>query len=510
MDKKRSILNVSVSIAFKLVLLILSLLSRRYLIRYIGNDVNGLNSLYVSIMGILSVADLGVGTAISFSMYAPIVKGDQDKVSALYQLFQKAYLLIGGIILLAGFLLMPFLPLMAKDYVNIQQNMYLTFGLVLLSTVLTYCFSFKISLINAYKDNYITTTIDSSGQIFQYVLQIVVIVLTRSFILYLICKIVAVLAEWAVTNLVFSKKYSTRLKKDAVLDEETKTEVTKNVKAMFLHKIGAVLANSFDSIIISTFIGIVLLGKYSNYAAIMSAMFSTLVLFFTPLTSIIGHLYAKEDKNEIVGYFRFFYGVNYVLGCIFFLGYYCVIDDLIFLILGANLALSRTVSLVITVNYFTQFMRQSVLLFRDATGVFYYDRWKPLAEGLFNIVLSVLLVLVFPEEYKIVGVIVATIITNLLICHTVEPFVLYRHAFNRSVRPYYGMNYGYQFLFFLCVIGISFVDFQLPNIYVDLLAKGCLAVGVSLLPVAIQCLYNKDFLVHLKDMVRNRSRQDIA
>ena len=212
MDKKRSILNVSVSIAFKLVLLILSLLSRRYLIRYIGNDVNGLNSLYVSIMGILSVADLGVGTAISFSMYAPIVKGDQDKVSALYQLFQKAYLLIGGIILLAGFLLMPFLPMMAKDYVNIQQNMYLTFGLVLLSTVLTYCFSFKISLINAYKDNYITTTIDSSGQILQYVLQIVVIVLTRSFILYLICKIVAVLAEWAVTNLVFSKKYSTRLK----------------------------------------------------------------------------------------------------------------------------------------------------------------------------------------------------------------------------------------------------------------------------------------------------------
>ena len=159
MDKKRGLLNVIVSIMFKVLLLVGAILVRRYLIKYIGDEVNGLNSLYTSIIGFLAVAELGVGSAITFCMYKPIVEWDNDKVSALYHLFTKLYLIIGAVIFVVGCALIPLLPYLAADYQNVDQNVYLTFFLMLVSVVVTYLFSSKTSLINAYKNNYITTII---------------------------------------------------------------------------------------------------------------------------------------------------------------------------------------------------------------------------------------------------------------------------------------------------------------------------------------------------------------
>ena len=208
MDKKKGLLNVIVSIAFKVLLLVGAILVRRYLIKYIGNEVNGLNSLYTSIIGFLAVAELGVGSAITFCMYKPIVEGDNDKVSALYHLFTKLYLIIGAIILAVGCALMPLLPYLAADYNDINQNLYLTFFLLLVSVVITYLFSSKTSLINAYKNNYITTTITSVGQILQYVLQIVVLIYTRSFVWYLVCAICAAVIQWVINEFVARKMHN--------------------------------------------------------------------------------------------------------------------------------------------------------------------------------------------------------------------------------------------------------------------------------------------------------------
>ena len=374
MDKKRGALNVSISIVFKLVILIVSILTRRFLIRYIGNEANGLDSLYTSIVGVLSIAELGIGTAIVFCMYKPIVDGDTNKVSALYGLFKRVYIVICVIIAIGGCVIMPLLPYLARDYKTIDINLYLTFGLMLISVVLTYAFSAKISLINAYKNNYITTTINSCGQLLQYGLQIIVLIFTHSFVWYLVCRIIAVAVQWIATEIVARIKYKFIIKNRQPIDISTKREVTKNVKAMFMHKIGGVLVNTADSIIISAFIGVVILGKYTNYTTIMLAMVGTITLFFSPLTSVIGHMCVEETKEQIQKYFNFFYTFNYILGLIFFLGYYSIIDNLVAICFGGNLEMSKSVSIVIAVNYFIQFMRQATLLFKDATGTFYNDR----------------------------------------------------------------------------------------------------------------------------------------
>lgn len=497
MDRSRSIKNVTVSIVFRLFLFVGSFLVRRFLIKFIGNDINGIDSLYTSIIGVLAVAELGIGDAITFCMYRPIVEGRTDRVGALYGLFRRTYRIVGIFIAVAGCAVMPFLPQLAKGYSAANINLYATFSLMLVSVVLSYMFSADSALMNAYRDNYITTAISSGGQLFQQFMQIVVLIWTRSFEYYLVCRIISVSTQWAITKSVTRKHYVSVLSAcNTKIDKDTKKEVLQKIKATFMHQIGNVLVNTIDSIIISAFIGVTILGKYTNYTTIVSAMISVLCLFFQPLSSSIGHLFV-QNKDLCERYYHFFYTFNYILGCIFFLGYYSIIDDLIYFLFGNGLELSRSISLVITVNYFIQYMRQSTIVFRNATGTFYYDRWKPLLEGVSNLFLSILFVKIFQsiagDDFAVVGVIVATILTNILICHVIEPYVLHKHAFHVSTKHFWLKNYSFIVLFSAMLILLTQCTVTLDNRWTQLLTNGCIAVGISLVPVSVAVLLDKDF-----------------
>lgn len=496
MDKRKSLINVITAVFFKIILLVLTLFTRRFLIQYVGNEANGVFSLYTSIIGFLAIADLGIGTAITFSMYKPIVNGDNYKVSALYKLFIKFYTIIGVVIAVAGLCILPALPYLAKDY-NADFNLYYTFLLMLASIVISYFYSAKTSLINAYKNNYVTTSFNSISVIISNVLQLLVLYFFKSFELYLVCKIVSSLIEWLLTSLYFRKHHKALLDMSAKLDDATKKEVMQKTKAMFMHKIGGLLVNTSDSIIISAFISVILLGKYSNYTTIVVAMNGVISLVFTPLTSIIGHLCVGDNNKLKLKYFNFFYGVNFIIGIVFYLGYYAVIDDVITICFGQGLELSKDISIVITINYFIQFMRQSVLTFRDATGTFYNDRYKPIIEGALNIILSISLVYVC----GITGVIIATIITNLLICHTVEPYVLFKDGLETSPKKYYFENYIFIAIFMLALTIVHFVHIDIDNNWLSLLVNGIIAVGISVIPVLAMYIYNKDFRLETNNII---------
>ena len=503
MDKKRSYLNISTAIISRILLLLSALYVRRLLILYIGNDVNGLNSLYTSIIGMLALAELGIGSAMTYSMYKPIVDSDERQVSALYQLYKRLYRMIGAVIFIGGLIVLPFLPKLISDYEEITINVYIPFLLTLISVVLTYLYGAKTSLIQAHKNNYITTGIVTIASLIRFVLQIITILIWQSFTIYLFCQIIETLIIWLLTELVVRKLYSgiiTEPGRD--LDKGTKAEITKNIKAMFMHKVGTVLVNTIDSLIISAFIGVVILGKYSNYTLIISVIAGTITLFFTPLTSVVGHLCAAGDVRETKRWFERFYSLNYFLGVIFFLGYYAVIDPMIRVLFGSGLEVSRSIVFIITLNQFTTFMRKTALLFRDASGAFYYDRWKPIGEGIVNLVLSLLFVQIFPEDLRIVGVIVATIITTLFICHIVDPYVVFKYAFKMPVREYYIRNYSYIALFTLALVLMTFLTRPVRSPIIGILANGLISLCVSLIILGVVAIADRTFRRELCTMGR--------
>ncbi|MDE5755713.1 MAG: hypothetical protein K2I23_01325, partial [Clostridia bacterium] len=165
------------------------------------------------------------------------------------------------------------------------------------------------------------------------------------------------------------------------------------------------------------------------------------------------------------------------------------IDNLVTILFADGLELAKSISFVITLNYFIQFMRQAALLFRDATGTFYYDRWKPIFEGLLNIVLSIGFVFLFKhlwgEDFAVVGVIVATVITNLTICHIVEPHVLYKYALNSKTRTYYARNYIYIGIFTATLIALNYSMISNDNQWIELFANGGISLAFSLVISAI-------------------------
>ena len=493
MDKKRGLLNVLVSIFFYLILLVLNFITRRFLIQNLGIGISGLNSLYLSLIGFLSVAELGVGTAISYSMYKPIVERDFTKVAGLYNLFKKLYFIIGAIITIAGLCTIPFLSILAKDYTSLDTNINITFLLMLLSTVITYIYSAKISLMNAFKDNYITTAINSGSKIICQLLQIISLIIFKSFEVYLICRSIGGIIEWIFIEFLCRKTRNDVISLNSKIDYDTKKEVSKNIKARFMHRIGGVLVNTVDNIVISAFIGVVILGKYSNYITVMTALFNLLGMFFTPLTSVIGHMCKENTYNLIKKNFNFIYVLSFILGTIFFLGYYSIIDELICICFGNNLELSKAVSFVITINYFVQYMRKDVILFRDATGTFYQDRFKPLIEGASNVILSIILVLVLPDEFNVIGVIIATILTNLLICHIVEPYVLFKFGFKDSVKKYYVKNYIFIAIFILSLFILSQFMITTDNIWIQLLINGSISIAFSIIVSLIVLIFEKEF-----------------
>lgn len=479
MDKKRGVLNISASVASRILLLFIALFIRRLLIQNIGNDVNGLNSLYTSIIGLLSVAELGVGSAIVFSMYRPIVDGDDRTVGALFCLYKKLYRIIGAVIFIAGSVVMPFLPRLINDYESIGVNVYITFFLTLVSVTLSYLYSAKTSLIEAHKNNYITTGIATISRLLRYILQIAAILIWKSYTVYLTCQVIETVVIWVMTERTVRRMYPEIICMNEKLNDDTSREVEKNIKAMFMHKIGAVLVGAIDSLVISAFIGVVILGKYSNYTVLAGVVSSIIALFFTPLTSVIGHMCAVSPKEDIKRYFGYFYSINYILGVVFFMGYYAVIDDAVTLFFGKGLDLPEAVAYLISLNQFIGYLRYAQLTFRDAAGVFYYDRWKPLVSSMSNLGLSILLVKILPQDYALAGVIIATIITWMLICDTVEPYILYRHVFRQSPAGFICRNYVYIVLFAAGLLIMDGVRLSFERVWVELIFNGMISLGVS-------------------------------
>ena len=267
---------------------------------------------------------------------------------------------------------------------------------------------------------------------------------------------------------------------------------------MFIHKIGYVLVNTVDSVVISSFVGVISLGEYSNYTMVLTSMTGIITLVFTSLTSVIGHLCVEEDRTTARKYCESFHLLNFFIGTVFFLGYYAVIDNLIAILFSADLVVTRDISLVITLNGFVQFMRRNTLTFRDATGSFYSDRWKSLFEGTLNIVLSILLA----NHIGVTGVIIATMITNLLICHIVEPYVLYRNAFEGSVRRYYLKNYSMILTFTIALLSLNTCVRASLSGCGELLLNGVTSLAVSAIVCAVWGIFCRKETIQLATILR--------
>jgi len=433
MRTKSSIINLIYAMTGQTLGLLISFIARIVFIQVLGAEYLGLNGLFTNVLSILSLVELGIGPAITYSLYKPLAEKDIQKVKSLMYLYKKVYIVIGLFILILGVSLTPFLDVFIKSIPDIP-HVHMIFLLFVINAALSYFYSYKRSLIITDQKRYIATIYRYSFFIILNIAQIVVLYLTNNFILFLVCQIVTTLAENVLVSKKADKLYPYLKETDVQkVDKLTLKQISKNVRAMIAHKLGGVVVNSTDNLIISKFVGLVGVGLYSNYQLIINALNLVTSQVFTSITASVGNLGATETEDKKRFIFNTVFLINFWIFGFLSICLIVLVNPFIELWIGKDYVLNTEIILVIIINFYLTGMRRSVLTFRDALGIFWYDRHKPIFEALINLIVSLILV----NKIGMIGVFVGTTISTLTTCFWVEPYVLFKYGFKASVVPFF-------------------------------------------------------------------------
>ncbi len=436
---RNSIRNLVTAVVGQGIGFIVSFIARYFFIKTLGRDYLGLNGLFTNILTILSLAELGVGEAITYSLYKPLAEGDTRKCKMLMQVYKKVYNWIGVGILTIGILLTPFLSLIIKDMPDIKY-IELIYILYVVNTAVSYFFSYRRNLIIADQKRYIATLIRYIVHILFTFLEIIYLIIYKNFIGYLVIMIIATLADNVWVSIRAKKMYPYLKDKDDIpLDKETKKSIVKNTKAMMMHKVGGVVVNSTDNILLSRIVSLSSVAIYSNYYFITNALNSVSQHVFNSVTASVGNMFVTDDKKKQYLVFRDIFFLNFWMFCFISVSLICLFNPFIELWVGKDYLFSFDVVCIIVINFYIYGMRKSVLTFREASGLFYKDRWKSVFEAVINLVSSIILAYYFGAF----GVFLGTLVSSVLVCVWVEPLVLYKYGFNLKLIEYFKIYFMY-------------------------------------------------------------------
>lgn len=463
---KNSIRNSSVSIITQVLTIGMDFFVKTIFIYILGKVYLGINGLFSNIITLLSLADLGIGVAIPYSLYKPLADKDTKKIQVLMKFYKKVYNIIGCVVLIVGLSLTPFLDYIIKDMPDIK-GIYFIYDLFVIHSALTYFFVYKKFLIDSDQKGYITSKITFISSLLLNITRVILLIMTHNFIIYLSMSILFVLIQNIWISIKADKMYPfIKDKTDDVISKEDKDEISKNVKALLIYKIGTVVTLGTDNIVISKFMGLIPVGIYSNYILITNSLNNILNQVFNSITSSVGNLVAtnNERSKNIYEKLSFF---NFYIYSLFSVCLFVLINPFVDIWLNKNYVLSTLVAFLLALNFYLTGMGAVTNSFRSAYGLFYKAKFRPLIMVIINIVLSVILV----KPMGIAGVLVGTIVSRLLTIAWVDPLVIYKHGFKANVFEYY-RRYLYYLFIFLASSGILYYlssFFNMTNILVWLI-----------------------------------------
>lgn len=474
---KNSVKNIIYTIGGQLCKEFLAFVVRTVFIRTLAVEYLGVNGLFTNILSFLSLAEMGVGSAIIFSMYKPMAEHDESKLQMYMAVYKKVYTAIGLFVIGLGFSLTPFLNFFMKERPDIPQ-LELIYILYVLNTGATYFFAYKGSIFNADQRAYVVTNNTTIFTIIQSVVRIVVLLTTHNFIAYLSLSIVVIylqnfnIARKANKTYPFIKKQAN----DKLPKEEARA-LKKNIGALMMHKVGSVILNSSDNLIISKFVGVLSVGLYSNYSLITNAVKSTFDMVIGAIGTSIGNLCAKEDKDKVYEVHNSILLLNIWIGAFCAICLFNLLNPFIIIWLGKEYLFPLSTVLAIVISFYIQVTMRTGEMFKSASGLFWNDRYAPIVQCLINIVVSIVLA----RKYEITGIFIGTSVAMLFTKWWVTPYVLFKHKFQLPLKKYfiqYGKFTGVGLIAFLattictsfiqsssivCFIGKMILCILLPN-----------------------------------------------
>ena len=472
---RRAFVNIIWGFIEKMITLICPFIIRTIMIYKLGNEYLGLNGLFTSILQVLSLAELGFGDAIVFSMYKPIIENDNKMLSALLNLYKKVYRIIGMVILCVGLLILPFITKFVKGGYPSEVNIYVLYCIYLFNTVISYfLFAYKESLLKAHQRNDVNSRILSGCNIVMYVLQIIVLLLFSNYYLYIVIMPVTTIVLNCVRSLFVKKMYPQivcegHIEKDAVIG------LSKRIIGLTLNKLAQVCRNSFDSIIISSFLGLVILARYQNYYYIISALTVMVSIITTAVGAGIGNSIAAETVEKNYSDYKEFLFIYNWIACFCTVCMLCLYQPFIELWVGKSNVLPLSTVILCCIYFYTMKLGDIAAVYRQAAGIWWEDKFRPIVESVVNLAVNIVLV----KYIGVDGVLVSTIISIVCINIPWATYLLFKLYFKMSIKEVF-FKYIRYFIetTVLCAVVYGICSRINGNLLVVLVVRTIICIGL--------------------------------
>lgn len=391
--------------------IVVPFIMRTVMIYSMGVQYLGLNSLFTSVLQVLNLAELGVGSAMVYSMYKPISEDDSETICALMRLYRTYYRIIGLVIAGVGICLTPFIPTLIKSDLPEGINIYVLYLLNLSATVLSYwLFAYKNSLLQAHQRIDVTSKVTLLTNTIQYIVQIFVLVGLKNYYVFVVVMLGTQVMNNVITSIVVTKMFPA-YSANGKLSIETVKSINRRIRDLFTSKVGAVIVNSADTIVISSFLGLTMLAIYQNYFYILSAIISIGTIIFSACTAGIGNSLIVESKEKNFQDFKkFTFMIAWFAGfctvCLLCL-YQPFMDEWV----GEKLKLKFSAVICFCIYFFVYEINQLFNLYKDAAGIWHKDRFRTLITALTNLIMNLIMV----QFWGIYGVILSTVLSTLFV-----------------------------------------------------------------------------------------------
>lgn len=440
--------NLIAGISISVVMTLLGFITRKIFVDTIGVEYLGLNGLLQNILGIMTLLEGGFATSVIYNMYKPLAEDNKVEILGLLQLYKKVYRYIALGISIFGLCLYPFLEFFIEDSSDLDY-LGIVYFIFLFNSIIQYFTAYKWSLINASQQNYKLATINLSYQIILSITKIAILYITKNYILYLIvesiCNIGLNIAVVRKANKLFP--YIVNAPKYKV-SPSVKNNIITNMKALFLHSLGGYFMHSTDNIVMSAYLGVGIVGLYSNYTLLTSTIKSFTSQILNSFSESVGNLIASESRDHSYKVFKTVYFVNFLTVSIPVIVLAVTAQPFLNWWLGEQYVLSNLVLALILLNFYIDGMRTTLLTFKSKAGIFTKDKFTPLLQGLINLILSLL----FVRYWGLKGVLMATAISIIAISFWQWPRLIYRYIFHVKLKEFF-----YRYFFYFAAFIISLI-----------------------------------------------------
>lgn len=452
-----SIRNIVVATIAQMVSMVIGLVLRTFFIQYLGNEYLGINTLFTSVLNIISMAEMGFTTVAVVSLYQPIAEKNLSRMAQYVQYYRKAYLVIAGLTLAVGVALTPFLGILVNTEQDIR-GLYVYYWLFVLNSAVSYLSNYKLLVIKACQKEYLISKQTMYVNIAFTIVQIIAMLTFHNYILYLLLMI----GETFFTNFAASTKLKKiypdfSLKNVERLEKKERVHIWKDIYSNFTYKIGTLLLSNSGDIFISTFAGTGVLGIYSNYAIFLNLMKSVLKSVYQQVYNSIGDLNHSESTRKREEIFEVCVFVYAFLITVALCGIFCLGDSAIILWLGSDYLISRGILAAACINHYFYMMSYPVLTFRVTSKYIKESRYLSLIAAVIAITAGIIL----GPKIGIVGVLLSLALARVSTLFWYEPYILYKKAFEGS----FGRYMLKQLKYFVTIVGICVIQSWIFSYY---------------------------------------------